>query len=81
MNQHLVDDFTPEFDPFTVDPQKVLEWREAHRCPECRRVTDSKTRKGNEHWPYCSKATIEQKSAWARRAELRSLRTIGRIDA
>lgn len=79
MTHHLTDDFTPEFDPFTVDPQKVLEWREAHRCPECRRVTTYRTRKGFEHWPYCSRASIEMRSAWAQRAKLRALRKIGRV--
>ena len=68
------------FDPFTMDPQRVLAWRDAHRCSECARVTDSRTRPGSEHWPYCSRATIEQRSAWARRAELRDLRTAERIE-
>lgn len=50
-------------------------------CFECKHVTPRASALPGypKHFPWCSKAPPADRARWARRAELRRLRTIGRL--
>ncbi|HEU4864620.1 MAG TPA: hypothetical protein VFT76_00105 [Actinomycetota bacterium] len=51
------------------------------RCEECGHVLPKNPDRLDleAHWPKCSKADPDARARWARRDELRKLRTIGRV--
>lgn len=50
------------------------------RCPECHHYIPSPEARGHRaHYPKCSEAPIQEQLLWARRDELRAMRTIGRM--